>query len=166
MFQHLVVPLDGSFFAEKAIPYATELAAKFGSKITLVQIPHDPPVVVSELGMESADFYMQMRETFHGEAEAYLRQVRSELQDKGFQVDSSVREGTPVAETLVGIAQEIEADAIVMSTHGRSGLGRFFFGSVAEAVLRLATIPVLLVRASNSQEKTAPASGQSATTTP
>lgn len=156
MFQHLVVPLDGSFFAEKALPYALELAGKFGSKITLVQVPHDPPVVVSELGMESADFYMQMRETFHGEAEAYLRQVRGELQEQGYRVDTVVREGTPVAEALVGIAQDVGADAIVMSTHGRSGLGRFFFGSVAEAVLRLAMIPVLLVRVSGDGEQPHP----------
>jgi nucleotide-binding universal stress UspA family protein len=67
-----------------------------------------------------------------------------------------VREGTPVAETLVGIAQEVHADAIVMSTHGRSGLGRFFFGSVAEAVLRLAMIPVLLVRVSGDGEQPHP----------
>ena len=81
--------------------------------------------MVSELGMESADFYMQMRETFHGEAEAYLRQVRGELQEQGYHVDTVVREGSPVAETLVAIAQDVGADAIVMSTHGRSGLGRF-----------------------------------------
>ena len=146
MFNHLVIPLDGSFFAEKALPYALELAGKFGGKITLVQIPQDPPVVVSELGMESADFYMQMRDTFHGEAETYLKQVASELEAQGFAVDTLVYEGTPVADTLVKVAYEVHADAIVMSTHGRSGLGRLVFGSVAEQVLRQSRIPVLLVR--------------------
>ena len=153
MFTHLVVPLDGSFFAEKALPYALELASKFGGRITLVQIPQDPPVVVSELGMESADFYMQMRDTFHGEAEAYLKQVAADLQEQGFEVSTMVREGTPVADTLIKAVYSINADALVMSTHGRSGLGRLVFGSVAEQVLRQSRIPVLLVRVSEAERR-------------
>jgi nucleotide-binding universal stress UspA family protein len=64
-----------------------------------------------------------------------------------------VCEGTPVADTLIKAVYSAGADAIVMSTHGRSGLGRLVFGSVAEQVLRQSRIPVLLVRVSEEERK-------------
>jgi nucleotide-binding universal stress UspA family protein len=72
------------------------------------------------------------------------------LADKGVRTRLEVRHGTPVTE-IVGCAQAVGADLIAMTTHGRSGLGRLLFGSVAESVLRHAEIPVFLMRLTESQ---------------
>jgi nucleotide-binding universal stress UspA family protein len=84
------------------------------------------------------------------EAGAYLARIAAELADRGVRVRLKVRRGDPVTEIVEG-AQEVDADLIAMTTHGRSGLGRLLFGSVAEAVLRQAEIPVFLMRLTKNQ---------------
>jgi nucleotide-binding universal stress UspA family protein len=84
------------------------------------------------------------------EAEEYLAATAAALRDKGVRATMDVRRGEPVAEILQG-AREAEADLIAMTTHGRTGLGRLLFGSIAEAVLRQAEIPVFLMRLANDQ---------------
>jgi nucleotide-binding universal stress UspA family protein len=83
-------------------------------------------------------------------AEEYLAPLAVELRKKGVRVTSQARRGIPAREILAA-AREAEADLIAMSTHGRSGLGRMIFGSVAEAVLRHAEIPVFLMRATEAE---------------
>ena len=79
------------------------------------------------------------------EAREYLASVAADLRGRGVRVTTDARHGDPVTE-LVAAARETGADLIAMTTHGRSGLGRLLFGSVAEAVLRQAEIPVLMMR--------------------
>jgi nucleotide-binding universal stress UspA family protein len=80
------------------------------------------------------------------DAEEYLAPLAVELRNKGVRVETRVRRGQP-ADEIIAAARATGADLIAMSTHGRSGLGRLVFGSVAEAVLRQAGIPVFLLRA-------------------
>jgi nucleotide-binding universal stress UspA family protein len=79
------------------------------------------------------------------EAEEYLAPIAAGLRARGVDVTFQVRQGRPDEEILVA-AREHGADPIAMATHGRTGLGRLLFGSVAEAVLRHATVPVFLIR--------------------
>jgi len=84
------------------------------------------------------------------EAEDYLRGVADRLMAAGVRVSIAVRTGDAAAQIVAG-ARESQADLIGMSTHRRTRLGRLFFGSVAEAVLRRADVPVLVVRDSEAQ---------------
>jgi nucleotide-binding universal stress UspA family protein len=89
-------------------------------------------------------------ETSRVDAEEYLAPVAVELRKKGVRVRTQVRRGQP-SEEIVLAAHEIGADLIAMTTHGRSGLGRLLFGSVAEAVLRESRLPVFLMRVTEAQ---------------
>jgi nucleotide-binding universal stress UspA family protein len=84
------------------------------------------------------------------EAEEYLAPIAAKLRNKAVRVEGRVRRGHP-ADEIVAAARETGADLIAMSTHGRGGLGRLVFGSVAQAVLRHVDTPVLLMRATEAQ---------------
>lgn len=84
------------------------------------------------------------------EAEEYLASIAAQLRVRGVRVTTAVRRGEPVAEILGG-AREVDADLIAMTTHGRRGLSRLLFGSVAAAVLSQAEVPVSLMRQTAAQ---------------
>ena len=148
MFSHLLVPLDGSHLAEAALPPAIELANKFNSKITLVWVIQPPHLVMTAAnGSVYAQLLMEMRNQSEHDAEAYLRGHQGSLRQQGFVVHTQITEGENIANALLEIASSLKVDAIVMSTHGRGGLSRWVFGSVADKVLRYADVPVLLIRA-------------------
>jgi nucleotide-binding universal stress UspA family protein len=144
MFNTILVPLDGSALAEQALAPASRLAARFGGELLLlsVVVPERPlpglPYLVPRAGDEAAGPSRPRME----EAEAYLAGLK--LSDPGLRVRTLVLGGAP-AELIIAAGDEGGADLIVMSTHGRSGLMRLLYGSVAEEVLRGATVPVLLV---------------------
>jgi nucleotide-binding universal stress UspA family protein len=101
-----------------------------------------PPVVIEG----SRHIEVEDLEARRIDAEEYLAPLAVELRGKGVRVTTAVRRGAP-AEEIVAAALEAGADLIAMSTHGRGGLGRIIFGSVAQAVLRQAHVPVFLLRA-------------------
>jgi nucleotide-binding universal stress UspA family protein len=92
------------------------------------------------------------------DAEEYLAALAMELSNKGVRASTRVRRGDPATEIVSG-AHDAGADLIAMTTHGRSGLGRLVFGSVAEAVLRRARLPVFLMRATEAEVARRAASG-------
>jgi nucleotide-binding universal stress UspA family protein len=137
--EKVLVPLDGSTLAEAALETAVGLAA--GAPLTYVLIraaeAHALPVA------DPTDMQVKVVR----EAEEYLETVRQRLAMQGItNVATGVWYG-PAAATIVEAARAKKVDLIVMSTHGRSGLGRLIVGSVAEAVLRGTTVPVCIVRA-------------------
>lgn len=146
MFKHLLIPLDTSRFAEAALPYAQTLAENFDAKMTLVCVIEHPlyfgDEFISTLEMEAAAY-----EGALADARRYFKGVVTALHKQGYNVDYTVVEGRQATDEILKTADSIEADAIVMSTHGRSGLGRWLLGSVADKILRHAHIPVLLTRA-------------------
>ncbi len=90
-----------------------------------------------------------MLELHHKEQEAsrqYLKEMKGSLRQQGYNVEVRSVEGVPLADHIIDEAHALDADTIVMSTHGRTGVGRLLFGSVAENVLRQSDLPVLLVR--------------------
>lgn len=141
MIKKILVPLDGSDLAAKAIPYAEELAERFEAELLFIWVVH-PLVQASD---QAIDVYERIREAHHEEAKTYFKTAPLDLQKSPFQSRTKVLEG-PVAETIIDMTTEEQVDLIVMSTHGRSGLGRWVYGSVAGKVLHQAPCPVFLVR--------------------
>ncbi|MGE5531693.1 MAG: universal stress protein [Bacteroidota bacterium] len=141
MYKRILVTLDRSGLAEQALPHAVALAKAFGGTIELV-------TVVPITGFDTPEAGIRMdwdREV--DENRDYLAGIVARVTDSNVPVKSEIRRGD-VAEEILRHAQEMHVDLIVMSTHGRSGLGRWVYGSIADRVLRYATVPVLLVRAS------------------
>ncbi len=142
MYRKLLVPLDGSPFAEAALAHARTLAECTGAEIALLRVAVQP--IYEYAGTEPV-LFQAIREDTEVEASKYIQRIADELTADGFKVTAESCTG-PVAETILEYAQEIRADLIVMSTHGRSGLARWFIGSVADKVVRAAILPVLLAR--------------------
>lgn len=137
-FSKVLVPLDGSAVAEAILPFIEQIAGPLDMEVTLVHIVPLTPVDV--MGQVAAN--PVVREL---DAQAYLELVVEKLRAKGIRAGGRVRIGSPAAE-IIAAAKEIGADLIAMTTHGRTGLGRLLFGSVAETVLRASPIPVFLMR--------------------
>jgi len=145
MFKRIVVPLDGSSLAEQALPIAARVARASGASLILLRVlitldepdwgptrgvPFDHPVIT---------------EKERAEATAYLSDIekRTDLEDLG--VIAVVAEGD-VAQTILSIAKDRQADLIVMNSHGYTGFKRWVLGSVAEKVARHSTAPVFILR--------------------
>ncbi len=138
MLQTILVPLDGSRLAEQALPYAMRLARSSGGRLVLVQATLTEPLP------GQAELVARAAATRRAEIE--LDVLVDRLRGEGLTAEARVYYENAATAILDAAAQE-DADVIVMSTHGRSGLGRWIYGSVADRVLRTAPIPVLLVPA-------------------
>jgi nucleotide-binding universal stress UspA family protein len=141
MYSRIMLTLDRSPLAEQALPHAVALAQAFRAHLdVLAVVPLGAPDASGKYALH-ADWDAEA-----AESREYLAGVVSRLKDEGLQVTSEVARGN-VAEEILRHAADSEADLLVMSTHGRSGLGRWVYGSIADRVLRHAPVPVLLVRA-------------------
>lgn len=147
MYNRALVPLDGSSVAEAIIPFILDIAGPLDMEVVLLRVvePIAPMVIEGSRHVEVED--VEARRT---DAEEYLAPVAVELRNKGVRVESRVRRGN-TTEEIVAAVRETGADLIAMSTHGRGGLGRLMFGSVAQAVLGHVDMPVLLMRATEAQ---------------
>ncbi len=142
MYKRAVVPLDGSIVAETIIPFILEIAGPLDLEVVLLRvIPPIPAKTVHDSRPEVVEGLQAQRT----DAEEYLAALAAELRRKGVRFRTEVRHGNPAAEIVAG-AGAVGADLIAMTTHGRGGLRRVLFGSVAEAVLGQAEIPVFLMR--------------------
>ncbi len=146
VFKRALVPLDGSKESEAVIPYIEELASMLGAEVTLLQVLavvyH---VYISGDAPAQVPYTEEEMKPLKASAESYLEKVGSGLRGKGVTTKCQVRVGAAGHE-IIKLADEIGADIVAMSTHGRSGVGRLVFGSVAEKVVRTGNTPVLLVR--------------------
>ena len=147
MYKRVVVPLDGSPLAEGMLRFIVDIAGPLDLEVILLRVIRPQPPQVTET---SRLVVLEDIESRMAEAREYLVPLARELTTKGIRVRTEVRRGDPVEEIVAG-AHEAGADLIAMTTHGRSGLGRLLFGSVAEAVLRQAEIPVFLMRQTEAQ---------------
>ncbi len=151
MLKHILIPLDGSQLAERALDYAQHL---FGAdtRVTLIMAV-DPPEVIpygtyggSPGGglIESRVDYQSLAEDMHQQSKLYLERVAADFKKRGINVSCRAEIGTPV-DVIIDTAREIQADTIVMSTHGRSGLTRWLLGSVTQKILTSAPCPVYVI---------------------
>jgi len=145
--KRVIVPLDGSGLAEKVLPHVMVLASKLKLDMQLVRTYSLPPDAYVVADGVIAQGPAQYRKNLHEESEKYLDGKVASLQADGFTaVSATVIEGDAASE-LIDLAAEPPQSLIAMSTHGRSGLGRWVLGSVAEKVVQHSLAPVLLIRA-------------------
>ena len=148
MIKKILVPLDGSKLAEKALPYAKALAQKFEAKLILLRVLQTvlrPIVVMSSYG----DVVDNVPPAFQDESEINLSKLYLKTVLDKFRLPARIRviEGFPEADAIIDFAGQELMDLIVMSTHGRSGISRWVYGSVAEKILHHTPCRVLLARA-------------------
>ncbi|MBI3929461.1 MAG: universal stress protein [Armatimonadetes bacterium] len=147
MYRKILVPLDGSSLAEKALAPALDLARLASAEIVLVRASDQAALMVPMSGpYPPGPLPMDLVTRLRHEAERYLASVAQTVREAGLVVTWQVQEGHP-AEVVLETARSEGADLIVMASHGRTGLSRFLLGSVAEKVLRRASCQVLLVPA-------------------
>lgn len=141
----VLIPLDGSPFAEYALDVGLRLVGTVKPQIHLLRVIEmaswygDP---YAGINMAALDDYI---DSSREDAAAYLDTVAERLRADGYTVRTEIRVGL-AADQIEAVAESQESDMIIMATHGRSGVGRLLFGSVAERVLRQITTPLLLIR--------------------
>ncbi len=147
MLKHILVPLDGSDVAEHALKYACAITDTNGGTITLLTALDIPDYTVNAYypsvvayGAHTEDLTQKMLP----QAKDYLSHTAESLKRAGYHVTLEAVIGEP-ASTIVEKAEELKVDAVVMSTHGRSGISRWLFGSVAAKVLGSTTCPAFIV---------------------
>lgn len=144
-YKKILVPLDGSTLAAQALPHALALVELHQAEIILFRVIHEPHFV-AEYVTEGKLQVDQHREQAMNEATIALTELAAELKLRQFKVTPVIEVGLP-AEAIIDYAGKHTVSLIVMSTHGRTGLARWVYGSVADKVLRDAPCPVLLIRA-------------------
>ncbi len=147
LLSKVLVPLDGSEVGEAALPFVTELASKLDLEIILFQMVAIAYHVYSSGEIVSQVPYTEQEmEPIKKSVKAYLDKVAEKLAARGTKVRTQTRTGA-AAEGIIRAEEELAVDLVAMSTHGRSGVSRWVFGSVAARVLQQGTKPLLLVRA-------------------
>lgn len=146
MYKTIMVPLDGSKRAERILSHVENMAQCFGSKIIFVQVVRSQRIAgTEEYGMVLHRQEIEQREQRIKDAKSYLTALKGEFREKGIDTRIHVFQG-PVTKTIINLAESEEVDLIAMTSHGRSGLTRVFYGSVAAGVLNIVDRPLLLIR--------------------
>ena len=146
MYKRILLPLDGSALAEQALPHAVVQAERFQAELVLLRVLEPLP---RDRGV-SHEAIRRAEELTNTLAREYLEGIAASAQERGIPMQVVTIEGRPHVEIL-RFAETNQVDLIVICARGRSGLSRWLMGSVADRVVRGASIPVLLVR--SSQEK-------------
>lgn len=141
MYRKMLVPLDGSELAECVLPHVKSIATGCGvRKLMLLRVVEPiPPEAPPALDFEA------LQKAGLKTAEKYLAKIKAQLSKEGLNVEAKVLTGRP-AETITDFAQRGKVDLIALATHGRSGISRWVFGSVADKLVRSSSAPVLLIR--------------------
>lgn len=141
MFEHILLPLDGSALAERVLPHAVTLSKAFDSKVTLIRVVYQEESTDQHGLINPMDW--QMRKS---EADAYLQSVKKRLEDIGLESEAQITEGRP-AEQINEFAKNEDVDLIIMSSHGKSGPSAWNINSTVQKVLLRAFMPVMIIRA-------------------
>jgi nucleotide-binding universal stress UspA family protein len=144
VYNSILVPLDGSKRAEAILPHVENLAQRYNAKVAFLQVVEPAPVVVGPEGAYTALHQHELAKRTK-QAESYLAARQGEFSEKGIEARTRVVYG-PVVEAIIDAAEAEDADLIAIASHGRSGLSRVFYGSVAAGVLHRVDRPLLLIR--------------------
>jgi nucleotide-binding universal stress UspA family protein len=144
MFKTILVPLDGSERAEAILPHAQDLAQRCDAQVLLLRVVEP---VYGTMGTQAAAPVLdgQLLEQEMSNAESYLAGILLQLQEKGINAKKRVVYGSVVS-SIIEAAKQEKADLIAMASHGRTGIARVFYGSVAAGVLQSVDRALLLVR--------------------
>jgi nucleotide-binding universal stress UspA family protein len=138
MYKRILVPLDGSGLAENALKHVDILTSTYKVKeVIFLQVIEPAAGLIYNLEIA-------MQERIEKEIKDYLEGVADTFRKRGINARSVVAYGT-AADRILEYAEQNDVQIIIMSTHGRSGISRFFSGSVAEKVMRHSTIPLLIL---------------------
>ena len=139
MYDRILVPTDGSPESERAVEEAIELATLTGGRIVALYV-----VDTRDYNTLPEAKWAMLQGELEGEGEDAVERVAERAEAAGVEVETAIERGVP-HEAIIEFAESADADAIVMATHGRSGVERFLMGSVTERVVRQAAVPVLVV---------------------
>lgn len=143
-YQKIVVPIDGSGWSERAIPHAVDIAQNNNAELILLHV-FKPPAheYLGEIALANQDEQLQeLREA----AKQHLMGVRNNIRSEKVDVRVQFIEGVGVASIICDYINSEDIDLVVMSTHGRTGIQRWLFGSVTHKVMQGIHIPVMLIR--------------------
>lgn len=143
MYKKILVPLDRSKRAEKILPHVEDLASHYKAEVILLMtIPHFQAAAVdgSFVEFSEKDFNTQLEK-----AKSYLKSIAEKLHQKNIRTHTVVAKGSAV-ENIIQTSEKENVGLIAMTSHGRGGLTRVFYGSVASGVLNRADRPLLIVR--------------------
>lgn len=152
LYSKILLPLDGSEFSAEALPHAEAMAESSQAELVLFQVIEDTRDYVltraENLGIYAVEHNDTQREEAVETARRYLDDLASSLRHRQIATSTDMGSGDP-ATAIVDYARNEGVDLIVMSTHGRTGLARWAYGSVAHKVLQAAPCAVLVVRPKN-----------------
>lgn len=145
MLNNILLTLDGSELSERALEYAREVVAPDAKihLLTVVDLPDLSAYTLYPLSV-SLDYYTEAVSQAEKGAIEYIEQIAESLRKEGYNVETIVSTGI-AAETIVDRAKALAVQAIVMSTHGRSGINQWLFGSVTQKVLSMMPCPVFVI---------------------
>jgi nucleotide-binding universal stress UspA family protein len=149
MYHSILVPLDGSKRAEAILPYVEDMALRYQAKVIFMGVVEPEAVVVSV-----EPLYTKLDEEIYeqrvAQVTAYLEARGGEFREKGITAKCEVGHG-PVVECIINTSERENVDLIAMVSHGRTGLARVFYGSVAAGVLHRIERPLLVIRSLGQQ---------------
>ncbi|MDD5590631.1 MAG: universal stress protein [Dehalococcoidales bacterium] len=143
LFSKILVPLDGSKAGESALCYAERLAKAISAEIVLIEV-FEP---VGTIGASGIFYTVRDDEAVRRTLTGYLDTIAQPIKEQGIEVSTAVAFGNP-AEEIIKYAEANSVDLITISSHGRSGIGRWVFGNVTDKILHTGDVAVLVVRAS------------------
>ena len=143
MYKKILVPLDGSHRSEKILPHVEALAKRYGAKVIFLGVVRFPQLNAYN-GMDF-NVYTENCDIAMKSARSELNLLTGEFREKGIDAELRVKAG-PIVREIVDMAACEDVDLITMSSHGRTGLSRVFYGSVAAGVLHQIDRPILMIR--------------------
>jgi len=147
MFDHILVPLDGSSLAECVLPHVIAIAKAFNAQITLLRVLEHPRGPALSQAIDPLEWQL-----IKSEAEAYLNGVTTNLQDFDLKSSATLKEGQ-AAESIIDFAYRNEIDLIILSSHGQSGLSSWNISSIVQKIILRAYTSTLIVRAYQSTDQ-------------
>ena len=143
-YQNILVPVDGSETSFAAVAKAAELAKAFGSKITVVQVLTLDPYIAAEY--ITANQTNDLIERARAAIVKTLEEAKQKFTEQGVEAETKLLEGQVIAREITNAAKDLNADLIVIGSHGRTGFKKLFLGSVAQSILGQADVPVMVIR--------------------
>lgn len=143
-YKTIVVPIDGSGWSERAIPHAADIARNNDAEIILLHVLRPPASeYTDQIALGGGEEQLQQ---IREEMKQKLIAMRNGLRAQGIDARVQVIEGVGVASLICDFINDQDVDLVVMSSHGRSGISRFIFGSVAQKVMQEVSVPVMIIR--------------------
>ena len=149
MYTTILVPLDGSKRSEAILPHVEQLGRHYKAKTIFLQVVPFRTFPGGEPG--AGDLFLRAFEQDSRAAESYLSVLEASFREKGIKAKKYIAQG-PVVETIIDVAEKEKTDLIAIASHGRTGLSRVFYGSVASGLLHSIDRPLLLIRSRHYEE--------------